>query len=96
MTRLCPRSTASADTLDELSRRRCWNHLVPAAAPPIPRSLSRFKGQGQNGRAPLWRSVEQTRTQKGKEEDEDVTPLPLLSLLVYKDRQFSLLVCSWI
>lgn len=35
MTRLWPRSTASADTLAALRRWMWWIHLVPAAAPPI-------------------------------------------------------------
>lgn len=35
MTRLWPRSRASADTLAALSRRTWWIHLVPAATPPI-------------------------------------------------------------
>ena len=35
MTRLCPRSTASADTLAAQRRWMWWIHLVPAAVPPI-------------------------------------------------------------
>ena len=40
MTRLWPRSTASADTFAALRRWMWWIHLVPAAAPPISSAAS--------------------------------------------------------